>query len=77
MTRPWLRPNDKGIYICEALEDQIEARMQPRKAKRPGRVTQWLWGCGTFLTSIGMVFGYLFGLVFILPVAAVFRRVRR
>jgi hypothetical protein len=38
---------------------------------------QALWGWLTFLTGIGMALGFLFGLVFILPVAAVWRRGKR
>jgi hypothetical protein len=59
------------------LEAEIEARMHPEAQKRRGRLKQAAWIATGFLTGIGMVFGYLFGLVFILPVAAVFRRVRR
>jgi hypothetical protein len=77
MTRPWLRPNDKGIYICEALEDQIEARMQPREPKRPGRIVTALWFVAASLFSLGWGIGFWFSVIFVLPVAAVFRRVKR
>jgi uncharacterized membrane protein len=51
--------------------------MHPEPQKRRGWLKQAAWIATGFLTGIGMVFGYLFGLVFILPVAAVCRRVKR
>jgi hypothetical protein len=41
MTRPWLRPNDKGIYTCEVseIENEINAGMEPREEKRSGLMT--------------------------------------
>jgi hypothetical protein len=59
------------------LEAEIHARMHPEAQKRRGWLKQAAWIATGFLTGIGMVFGYLFGLVFILPVAAVWRRVKR
>jgi hypothetical protein len=59
------------------LEAEIQARMQPEAQKRRGWAMQAAWIATGFLTGIGMVFGYLFGLVFVLPVAAVWRRVKR
>ncbi|HEU4345766.1 MAG TPA: hypothetical protein VFU31_29810 [Candidatus Binatia bacterium] len=59
------------------LEAEIERRMQPESVKPRGLAMQALWGWLTVLTGIGMVLGILFGLVFILPVAAVFRRGKR
>lgn len=59
------------------LEAEIQARMHPEAQKRRGWLREALWGWLTVLTGLGMALGFLFGLVFILPVAAVFRRVRR
>jgi hypothetical protein len=67
----------RRAILFQDLEADIEARMHPLEAKRPGRIVTAAYVATGFLTGIGMVFGYLFGLVFILPVAAVFRRVRR
>jgi hypothetical protein len=59
------------------LEAEIEARMEPLSRKRPSLAMQAAWIVTVFLTGIGMALGFLFGLVFILPVAAVFRRGKR
>lgn len=59
------------------LETEIHARMHPVAVKRSGRWPEALWACAGFFTGVGMVFGYLFSLVFVLPVAAVFRRGKR
>jgi hypothetical protein len=78
MTRPWLRPNDKGIYICEALEDQIEARMESRAPSRD----KWFWlrVAGYAGAAVLAKAGAITGFVLMSPVIVwiwVWRRVRR
>jgi cell division septal protein FtsQ len=76
MTRPWLRPNDKGIYICEALEDQIQARMQPEAQKPRGWLREALWGWLTILTGIGVGLALVVA-VMLVPVIWAARKMRR
>ena len=78
MTRPWLRPNDKGIYICEALEDQIQARMEPRAQPRD----KWFWLRVIFYAGAAVCAktGAIAGFVLMSPVIVgiwVCRRVKR
>jgi len=59
------------------LEADIEARMQPLEAKRPGRIVTALWFAMASLFSLGWGIGFWFSVIFVLPVAAVWRRVKR
>ena len=56
MTTPW-----------PALEDQIEARMQPRKTKRPGPLTDASWRVGAFLICLAVGIGFWAFLISVVP----------
>jgi len=65
MTIPW-----------PALETQIEDRMHPLEAKRPGRIVTALWAYGTFLTGIGVGLALVVA-VMLVPVIWAARKMRR